>query len=105
MNKQEAIEKIEKLEGLTIKNIDLKFDIEMVSKGDVLEIIEQINEPEKQIVPQYVADFYESIQDDFEDKVYDLCVQFNNDKGKPSYKISTAGKVLSGLLAGKHSEI
>ena len=33
----------------------------------------------KPVVPQYVADFYESIKDDFEDKVYDLCVQFNND--------------------------
>ena len=29
----------------------------------------------------------------------------NKYKGKPSYKISTAGKVSSGLLAGKHSEI
>ncbi|MCO4560675.1 hypothetical protein Si086_01244 [Streptococcus infantarius subsp. infantarius] len=56
MNKQEAIEKIEKLKGLTIKEKNLILDIEMISKGDVLEIIEQIDEPEKTVVPQFVAD-------------------------------------------------
>lgn len=54
MNKQEALKKIEKLEGLTIKDKDFNFDIEMIPKGDVLEIIEQIDEPEKPVVPQYV---------------------------------------------------
>ena len=29
-----------------------------------------------------MADFYESIKDDFEDKVYDLCVQFNLDESE-----------------------
>lgn len=57
MNKQEAIEKIEKLKGLTIKEKNLILDIEMIPKGDVLEIIEQIDEPEKPVVPQYVADW------------------------------------------------
>ena len=56
MNKKEAIEKIEKLKGLTIKEKNLILDIEMISKGDVLEIIEQIAEPEKPVVPQFVAD-------------------------------------------------
>lgn len=31
----------------------------------------------KPIVPQFVADLYESIKDYFEDKVYDLCVQYH----------------------------
>lgn len=62
MNKQEAIEKIEKLEGLTIKDKDFNLDIEMIPKGDVLEIIEQIDEPEKPVVPKYVADFISSEQ-------------------------------------------
>lgn len=56
MNKQEAIEKIKKLKGLTIKEKNLILDIEMISKGDVLEIIEQIDEPEKPVLPQFVAD-------------------------------------------------
>ena len=54
MNKQEVIEKIEKLEGLTIKDKDFNLDIEMIPKGDVLEIIEQIDELEKPVVPQYI---------------------------------------------------
>ena len=85
MNKQKAIEKIEKLKGLTIKEKNLILDIEMIPKGDVLEIIEQIDEPEKPVVPQFVADFYESIKDDFEDGVYDLCVQFNNGNDELSW--------------------
>lgn len=59
MNKQEAIEKIEKLEGLTIKDKDFNLDIEMIPKGDVLEIIEQIDEPEKPVLPQFIADWLE----------------------------------------------
>lgn len=59
MNKQEAIEKIEKLNGLTIKEKNLILDIEMIPKGDVLEIIEQIDEPEKTVVPRFVADWLE----------------------------------------------
>ena len=59
MNKQEAIEKIKKLKGLTIKEKNLILDIEMISKGDVLEIIEQIDESQKVVVPQFVADWLE----------------------------------------------
>lgn len=59
MNKQEAIEKIEKLKGLNIKEKNLILDIEMIPKGDVLEIIEQIDEPEKTVLPQFIADWLE----------------------------------------------
>ena len=37
----------------------------------------KIDEPQKPVVPKFVADFYESIKDDFEDKVYELCLQYN----------------------------
>ncbi len=84
MNKQEALKKTEKLEGLNIKDKDFNFDIEMIPKGDVLEFIEQIDEPEKPVVPQFVAGFYESIKDDLEDGVYGLCVQFYEDESEPS---------------------
>ena len=77
MNKQEAIEKIKKLKGLTIKEKNLILDIEMISKGDVLEIIEQIDEPEKPVVPQYVADWYEENKDYFERKIFGLCLKFS----------------------------
>lgn len=59
MNKQEALKKIEKLEGLTIKDKDFNFDIEMIPKGEALEIVNQIDEQEKIIVPQFVADWLE----------------------------------------------
>lgn len=59
MNKKEALKKIEKLEGLNIKDKDFNFDIEMIPKGDVLEFIEQIDEPEKPVVPKYVAEWIE----------------------------------------------
>lgn len=40
-----------------------------------------LNEPEKPVVPQFVADFYESIKDGIENNIYDLCVQFHSDRG------------------------
>lgn len=81
MNKQEALKKIEKLDGLTIKDKDFNFDIEMIPKGEALEIVNQLDEPEKPVVPQFVADFYESIKDGIENNIYDLCVQFHSDRG------------------------
>ncbi len=82
MNKQEAIEEIKKLEGLTILDKTINFDSKMISKKRVLNIVKQLDELEKPVVPQFVADFYESIKDDFENKVYDICVQFNFDKSE-----------------------
>ncbi|HCT82474.1 DUF1642 domain-containing protein [Streptococcus sp.] len=76
MNKQEALKKIEKLEGLTIKDKDFNFDIEMIPKGEALEIIEQIDEPQKPVVPRCVADWYEKNKDDLEWSLYSLCVDF-----------------------------
>ena len=77
MNKQEAIEKIEKLEGLTIKDKGFNLDIEMIPEGDVLEIIEQIDEPEKPVLPQFVADWYEENKDDFERNLYNFFLLFH----------------------------
>ena len=37
-----------------------------------------MNKQEKPVVPQFVADFYESIKDDFENKVYELCLQYKH---------------------------
>ena len=34
-----------------------------------------------------MADFYESIKDDFEDKLYDLCVQHDNDSDELSREV------------------
>ena len=37
-----------------------------------------MNKQEKPVVPQFVADLYESIKDDFEYKVYELCLQYKH---------------------------
>ena len=39
-----------------------------------------MNKQEIPTVPQYVADYYESIKDDFEYNLYSLCANFNTDK-------------------------
>lgn len=62
INKQEALKKIEKLEGLTIKDKDFNFDIEMIPKGEALKIVNQLDEPEKPVVPQFIADYVASEQ-------------------------------------------
>lgn len=78
MNKQEAIEKLES-NSLNIGNNDLVVGLDVARH-----IINQIDEQQKVVVPQFVADFYESIKDDFEDGVYELCVQFYEDESEPS---------------------
>ena len=86
MNKQEAIEKIKDLYSIVMK--DGPFEIDLNNKRQAIDIISQIDEPQKVTVPKFVADFYESIKDDFENKVYDLCVQFNRDIGELSSEVS-----------------
>ncbi|MCO4586713.1 hypothetical protein Si067_01088 [Streptococcus infantarius subsp. infantarius] len=56
MNKQEAIEEIKNLEGLTILDKTINFDSKMISKKKVLNIVKQLDGPEKPVVPQFVAD-------------------------------------------------
>lgn len=77
MNKQEVIEEIKKLEGLTILDKTINFDSKMIPKGETLEIVNKLDEPEKTVVPQFVADWYESIKYDFEYSLYKLCLDFN----------------------------
>ena len=81
MNKQEAIEKIKRRTKYfkVVKEYNRGFRDGLNSS---IHIIREIDEPKKPVVPQFVADFYESIKNDFEDKVYDLCVQFNLDESE-----------------------
>lgn len=94
MNKQEAIEK---LQSEAVNHYsetsgwfkEIKLDI-------VTDIVNQIYEPEKHVVTQFVADWYEENKDDFEYNLYRLCIDyyerklhedlhewFGNDKNKP----------------------
>lgn len=78
MNKKEAIEKIEKrkstLNGWEELTRNHAFD-------EALDIVRKIDEPEKPVVPQYVADWYEEhIGRDFEYNLYILYVDYYEQK-------------------------
>ena len=76
MNKKEVIEEIEKEKS----NFNAgEHSVRNRALDDALAIVRELDEPEKPKVPQFVADWYEANKEDFENKVYDLCVQFNND--------------------------
>ena len=92
MNKQEAIEKIES--SLMYENT--RHIGKAVNIYDVIDIINQIDELEKPVVPKFVADWYEEYKNDFEYNLYRLCINFHerklhedlhewfdNDKNKP----------------------
>lgn len=57
MNKQEAIKRIEQM-GEYERFVD-----EPISKGSVLNIISQIHEPQKVVVPKFVAEWIEKCKD------------------------------------------
>ena len=64
MNKQELIEKIDNLQ------YSLSWNIPRINKEIVLDLIEQLDEPQKVQVPQFVADWYEANKDDFEGNLF-----------------------------------
>lgn len=63
MNKQELIEKY-KTKGEVCK------EFPVVAISDVLKDLRELDEPEKVKVPQFVADWYEENNDDFETKLF-----------------------------------
>lgn len=66
MKKQKLIEKINKIA------IETPFPkSKIVDHLEVIKLIEQLDEPEKVKVPQFVADWYEEHKDEFEYNVWD----------------------------------
>ncbi len=93
MTKQEVIEKIEACKSPFTSEDDTIFNYGL---DKALSIIKQLDEPEKPVVPQFVADWYEDNKDEFEYNLYRLCIDFygrklhedlhewfDNDKNKP----------------------
>ena len=70
MNKQEAIEQINYMDTLNINDKTACQQVDMVIKNQVLDIIDQIDEPQKPVVPQFVADWYEERKDYFDFNIY-----------------------------------
>lgn len=75
MNKQEAIEKIKHTDTLTIIDHIVRQEVEMVNKNNVLDIISQIDEPEKVVVPKFVARW---IEESKYDRFYTLHGAYTN---------------------------
>ena len=72
MNKQELIGKYEYLNHNYFRRVDT---------SEVLKDLKQLDEPQKVIVPQFVADWYEENKDDFEFNVWDW-IAFRNEPEK-----------------------
>ena len=64
MNKQELIEKYEKLEGVC------KDPGAEIARLIFLEDLRELDKPQKVTVPQFVADWYEEYKDDFEGELF-----------------------------------
>lgn len=79
MNKEEMIEKLKNdlSAPSEIKGSEYDRGYDLATK-EHLAMVEDLDYPEKPIVPQFVADFYESIKDDFEVEVYELCIKLYN---------------------------
>lgn len=78
MNKQEVIEKIEgKRTGCDDTIWGGAYDEAI---DDASAIVRQLDEPEKPVVPQFVADWYENNEYDFEYNLYRLCTLFTERK-------------------------
>lgn len=94
MKKQEVIDEIE--------NAIPDFILNDYQRGKetgltyALKLVEELDEPENPVIPQFVADWYEGHKNDFEYNLYRLCINFherklhedlhewfNNDKNKP----------------------
>ena len=95
MNKQELIDKLKRhlTQMSEIKGSEYCKGYEYATKHH-LAMIADLDEPEKPVVPQFVADWYEEHKDNFEYSVQCLCVQgcepvrqidiwFDNDDNKP----------------------
>lgn len=61
MNKQELIKKYEYINHDCFRRVDV---------SEVLADLRQLDEPQKPVVPQFVADWYEEHKDDFEGSLF-----------------------------------
>lgn len=77
MNKHELIKKLRSAISEPPKNDYQR--VENIALSYAINLAEHLDEQQKPTVPQYVADYYESIKDDFEYNIYSLCLKFNND--------------------------
>ena len=85
MNKQEAIEKIEKGKSNFNAWEDL---VRNRALEDALTIVRKIDEPKKPVVPQFVADWYEEHKGNFEIYLSELCINFTFNRERLNDKLA-----------------
>ena len=82
MNKQELIKHIEDLpykEGPIVDKID-------ISRKRLLELVNQLDEPKKVKVPQFVADWYEKHKDDLEYDIWEYILHWGKQQKSEFYE-------------------
>ena len=77
MKVQRLIEKYE----LELKDVQLKFGASFKTKvyEELLEDLKQLDEPQKVVVPQFVADWYEKNKDEFELNLWVFLTDFDEE--------------------------
>lgn len=85
MNKEEVIDKLKS--AIPKNNIDDYQRGEAAGLNFALLLLAELDELKRPAVPRYVADFYESIKDDLEGGVYELCTQFYEDEAQLSNEL------------------
>lgn len=76
MNKQELIEKIDNLQ------YSLSWNIPRINKEIVLDLIKQLDEPQKPVVKQFVADWYEDNKDMLETNLFECIYGIYKKRGQ-----------------------
>lgn len=91
MNKQELIGKIKSAETLYLSLTPF------IGKKLILDLVKQLDEPQKVQVPQFVADWYERNRDDFEGNLF-RCAYNIPSTNQRACTTKTARKSLSEIL-------
>ena len=78
MNKQEVISKLKS--AIPKNNVDDYQKGVTAGLNFALLLLAELDEPEKPVVPQFVADWYEERKDYFEWHLYDLCIDSHERK-------------------------
>ena len=78
MNKQELIKEVKEI-GIYGLNI-FGTVVEGIPTRTAIKLIKQLNEPQKPVVPQFVADWYEEHKDNLEFYIFDYVYRFDQQK-------------------------
>ena len=83
MNKQELIDELKKL-------LVIPSEIQGHNYGlrRAIALAKQLDEPEKLVVPQFVADWYEEHKDNFEIYLSELCINFTCHRERLNAKLA-----------------